>query len=59
MKLRFLGQTYSSSLNRVETIASEHTVRFLGRKYALRLPTQTANSSLGIKKKYRGITYDA
>lgn len=59
MKLRFLGQAYSKTNDQVETIASEHTARFLGRTYTLRRPVQTTNSSSGISKKYRGIAYGA
>ena len=58
MKLRFLGQAYSTSNNSVETIPSEHTARFLGRTYTLRRPVQTVNSPSGIRK-YRGIAYGA
>ena len=58
MRLRFLGQTYSASSDRIETLPSEHTARFLGRTYTLRRPVQSINSPLGIRK-YRGITYGA
>jgi Domain of unknown function (DUF4278) len=58
MKLRFLGQAYSTSNNSVETIPSEDTARFLGRTYTLRRPVQTVNSFSGIRK-YRGIAYGA
>ena len=50
MKLRFLGQAYSTSNNTVETVASEHTARFLGRSYTLRRPIQTVNSPSGARK---------
>ena len=56
MKLRFLGQTYSASNNRVETIASDCTARFLGRNYTIRRPVQIFKSQLGVKK-YRGVFY--
>ncbi len=59
MKLQFLGQPYSTNNNSVETIASEHTARFLGRTYTLRRPVQTVNSPSGIGKKYRGVAYGA
>ena len=58
MKLRFLGQTYLASNDRVETIASEHTARFLGQSYIPRRPVKTFKPQLGLKK-YRGITYGA
>ncbi|GAB4549157.1 MAG: hypothetical protein Tsb0014_43840 [Pleurocapsa sp.] len=58
MKLRFLGQDYSTSNNQIETIASEDTARFLGRTYTTRRPIQTANSPSGIRK-YRGVAYGA
>ncbi len=54
MKLRFLGQAYSTNNNLVETVASEHTARFLGQSYTLRRPVQTVNSKLGVRK-YRGV----
>ena len=59
MKLRFLGQAYCASNNQVETVASEHTARFLGRRYTIRRPVQTINSPLGISQKYRGVPYSA
>lgn len=59
MKLRFLGQAYSASSNSVETVASEHTARFLGRTYTVRRPARAVNSASGISKKYRGVTYSA
>ena len=59
MKLRFLGQAYSATNNSVETIASEHTARFLGRTYTLRRPVRPINCASGISKKYRGVPYGA
>ena len=59
MKLRFLGQAYSASSNSVETVASEHTARFLGRTYTLRRPVRSINSASDISKKYRGVPYGA
>ena len=59
MKLRFLGQPYSTANNSVETTPSEHTARFLGRTYTVRRPINTINSASGISKKYRGVAYDA
>ncbi len=56
MKLRFLGQTYSASDNQIETVASEHTARFLGQSYLTHRPVQPFNSKLGLRK-YRGIAY--
>ena len=56
-KLCFLGQTYSSSENQIEIIPKEHTAHFLGRRSTLRRPFQTVNSPLGVRKKYRGVTY--
>ena len=59
MKLRFLGQAYSASNTSVETIASDCTARFLGRKYHLRRPVQTSQKTqLGLRK-YRGVVYSA
>ena len=58
MKLRFLGQAYSTSNNQVETIPSDHTARFLGQHYNLRRPVKTFKSQLGVRK-YRGIAYGA
>ena len=59
MKLHFLGQAYCASNNQVETVASEHTACFRGRRYTIRRPVQTINSPLGISKKYRGVAYSA
>ena len=59
MKLRFLGQPYSTANNSVETIPSEYTARFLGRSYIVRRPIDTINSASGISKKYRGVAYGA
>ena len=58
MELRFLGQTYSTSNNSVETIPSDRTARFLGQKYQLRRPIHTFKSQLGLRK-YRGVAYGA
>ena len=60
MELRFLGQTYYTASNSVETIAIPHTARFLGRNYTLRRPVQNLQlkSQLNIKK-YRGVVYDS
>ena len=58
MKLRFLGQAYSTSNNQIETIPSEHTARFLGQSYTPRRPIQTVNSRSEVKK-YRGVAYGA
>ena len=59
MQLCFLGQTYSACERRIETIPSEHTAQFLGRRYTLRRPVQIINSPLGVRKKYRGVVYGA
>ncbi|MDJ0632592.1 MAG: DUF4278 domain-containing protein [Xenococcaceae cyanobacterium MO_188.B29] len=56
MKLRFLGQVYSTSNNQVETIPSGYTACFLGQSYTLRRPIQTFKSQLGTRK-YRGVAY--
>ncbi|MDJ0904255.1 MAG: DUF4278 domain-containing protein [Xenococcus sp. MO_188.B8] len=56
MKLRFLGQAYSAKNNQVETVATEHTARFLGQSYIPHRPVQPFNSKLGLRK-YRGIAY--
>ena len=58
MELRFLGQTYSTSNNSVETVAIPCTARFLGKSYTMRRPVQTFKPQLGLKK-YRGISYGA
>ena len=59
MQLTYRGQTYSASDNQIETIPSEHTAQFLGRRYTLRRPVQIINSPLGVRKKYRGVVYGA
>ena len=58
MQLRFLGQNYYTSNNRVPTVATENTAHFLGQTYNLRRPVQTFKPQLGLKK-YRGISYGA
>ncbi len=58
MKLRFLGQAYSTKNHQVETTTSEHTARFLGQSYIPHHPVQPFNSKLGLRK-YRGIAYGA
>ena len=59
MKLRFLGQAYTTFDNSVETIPSEYTARFLGRTYTVRRPVRANNSVSSISKKYRGVAYRA
>ncbi len=56
MKLRFLGQAYSTSNNQIETLASEQTARFRGHSYIPHRPVQPFNSKIGFRK-YRGIGY--
>jgi hypothetical protein len=56
MKLRFLGQPYSTSSELVETIPSERTARFLGQSYTPRRPVAASNTQLGLRK-YRGVAY--
>ena len=60
MELRFLGQTYSTSNNLVETVAIPRTARFLGKSYTMRrpMPNIQLKSQLGLKK-YRGVSYSA
>ena len=58
MKLRFLGQAYTTSKNQIETTASEHKAHFLGQSYIPHRPVQPFNSKLGLRK-YRGIAYGA
>ena len=58
MQLRFLGQTYSTDNNQVKTVASEHTARFRGQNYTLRVSTQIFKYQLGVSiRKYRGVFY--
>ena len=57
MKLRFLGQSYYTSDNQVETFASESTAHFLGQRYTIRRPIKTLTLNLVGRKKYRGIAY--
>ena len=58
MELRFMGQVYYASNNRVQTIAGKQTANFKGQKYQVRVPVQTVSSAddAGIKK-YRGVAY--
>lgn len=58
MKLRFMGQAYSASNNRVETVAGKQTANFKGQKYQVRVPVQSVKSDgNGGLKKYRGVAY--
>ncbi|VEP15747.1 conserved hypothetical protein [Hyella patelloides LEGE 07179] len=56
MKLRFLGQTYSTYNQPVETIPSDITARFRGQSYALRRPIHNFKSQLSLRI-YRGVVY--
>ena len=58
MELRFLGQTYFTSDNSVETQAIPYIARFRGQSYVLRRPVKSlqTKSQLGLKT-YRGVTY--
>lgn len=56
MTLRFLGQTYSTFNNKIETIPSEETARFLGQTYITRRSFTVVNSRSEIRK-YRGVVY--
>ena len=56
MKLRFLGQTYFTSSDRVETMPSEQKASFRGQSYLPSRPVVVTQSQLGIRK-YCGITY--
>lgn len=57
MKLRFLGKTYTSLDNQIETVPSEHTARFLGQNYTLRRPILTPTKAQFGVRKYRGVFY--
>lgn len=56
MQLKFLGQTYSASSDRVKTIPAGETARFLGNSYQLRRSPRTFTSQQGARK-YRGVAY--
>ena len=56
MKLRFLGQTYSSANNQIETRASSNKARFLGQNYTINVSITSVRSHLGARK-YRGVIY--
>ena len=56
MELRFLGNTYSASNYRVNTVNTETTGRFLGKTYTVCRPDRNFQPTLGLKK-YRGVTY--
>jgi hypothetical protein len=58
MELRFLGQTYSTSSNQIDTETTNETGRFLGQKYTLRRPITATIQQLGLRK-YRGVVYGA
>lgn len=58
MQLRFMGQTYTTANNRVQTIATQQTATFKGQKYQLRVPVSAIKSQLNPQvRKYRGVTY--
>lgn len=58
MELRFLGQTYTTTNNRVATVATEQTASFKGQKYQVRVPVQPIKSQLTTAEmKYRGVAY--
>ncbi len=48
MKLRFLGQAYSTSNNQMETVESKYTVPFLGKSYTLHRPIRTFMLARGL-----------
>ena len=56
IKLRFLGQNYSPSDCRVETIPSDIKAIFRGHSYPLSRPLRNYPSQFALKK-YRGILY--
>lgn len=58
MELRFLGQSYSASNIRINTVVSKQTACFKGQRYNLRVPVSTTqcDRQIGIRK-YRGVTY--
>ncbi|MGL5940093.1 MAG: DUF4278 domain-containing protein [Waterburya sp.] len=56
MRLHFLGQTYHTTDQLVETIPSDLTAHFRGQSYQLRRPIQTYQPHFCIRK-YRGILY--
>lgn len=58
MELRFMGQVYYTSNNRVQTVAGKQTANFKGQKYQVRVPVQTVKSGdRASLKKYRGVAY--
>ena len=58
MQLRFMGQTYTTANNRVQTVATQQTAIFKGQKYQIRVPVPSAKSQLNTQvRKYRGVTY--
>jgi hypothetical protein len=59
MQLKFLGRTYDINPNTVEGIDTEETIKFLGRRYAIRrydvAPKQPGNEELKfLGRRYRG-----
>lgn len=58
MELRFLGQSYSASSIRINTVVSEQTACFKGQRYNLRVPVpKTQSDRHSSMRKYRGVTY--
>ena len=55
-KLRFFGQNYSPSNDKVVTIPSDIRICYRGQSYLLRRPLQSFTPQFVIRK-YRGILY--
>lgn len=56
MQLKFLGQTYSASSDRIKTIPTSETACFRGKSYQLRRSVGIFASQPGVRK-YRGVAY--
>ena len=63
MKLRFLGQTYSTASKQMATIPSDNTACFRGQRYNIPAPIVSSSSQLDKSQltasvsKYRGVSY--
>ena len=63
MKLRFLGQTYSTTSKQISTVHSDNTACYRGQTYKIPAPIVNLSSQLDRSKitasvrKYRGVSY--
>jgi hypothetical protein len=59
MQLKFLGRTYEINTNTVEGVDTEETIKFLGRRYAVRRYDVAQKKSTSEELKFLGRRYKA